>query len=58
MMSISEEILIELKTMSDAQRAQGLDFARFLRQKEAREIEALAENIIEENMEALKELAK
>ena len=58
MMSISEEILIELKTMSDAQRAQVLDFARFLRQKEAREIEALADNIIEENMEALKELAK
>ena len=58
MMSISEEILIELKTMSDAQRAQGLDFARFLRQKEAREIEALADNIIEENMEALKEQAK
>ena len=58
MMSISEEILIELKTMSDAQRAQVLDFARFLRQKEAREIEALADIIIEENMEALKELAK
>ena len=58
MMSISEEILIELKTMSDAQRAQVLDFVRFLRQKEAREIEALADNIIEENMEALKELAK
>lgn len=57
-MSISEEILIELKTMDDTQRAQVLDFARFLKQKEAREIEALTDKIIEENMEALKELAK
>ncbi len=57
-MSVPEQILIELEGMDETQRAQVLDFARFLRRKEECEVDRLADEIIEENAEALKELAK
>lgn len=57
-MGVPEQILIELEGMDETQRAQVLDFARFLRRKEECEVDRLADEIIEENAEALKELAK
>ena len=56
-MSVPEEILMELKEMNDEQRIQVLDFARFLRQKEEREFDRLVDQVIDDNMEALRELA-
>lgn len=57
-MSLPEEIMVEVQAMNDMQKREVLDFARFLRQKEARELDALMDSIIDENMEAFKELAK
>ena len=57
-MSLPEEIMAEVQAMNDMQKREVLDFARFLRQKEARELDALMDSIIDENMEAFKELAK
>ncbi len=57
-MSLPEEIMMEIQAMDDAQRREVLDFARFLRQKEARELDSLMDSIIDENMEAFEELAK
>ncbi|MBR1821635.1 MAG: hypothetical protein IJ769_08440 [Clostridia bacterium] len=57
-MSVPEQIMLELEALDDAQRAQVLDFARFLRQKQERDLYRLADEIIDENMEALRELAK
>ena len=56
-MSVPEEILMELEEMNDEQRVQVLDFARFLRQKEEREFDRLVDQVIDDNMEALRELA-
>ena len=57
-MSLPEEIMVEVQAMNDMQKREVLDFARFLRQKEERELDALMDSIIDENMEAFKELAK
>lgn len=57
-MSLPEEIMAEVQAMNDMQKREVLDFARFLRRKEACELDALMDSIIDENMEAFKELAK
>lgn len=57
-MSVQEELLQELEAMSDAQRAQVLDFARFLRHREQQALDRLVDDIIDQNMEAFEELAK
>ena len=54
-MSVPEEIMVEVQAMNDMQKREVLDF---LRQKEERELDALMDSIIDENMEAFKELAK
>ena len=57
-MSLPEEIMMEVESMTDAQKREVLDFARFLRAKEERELDKLMDEIIDENIEALMELAK
>ena len=57
-MSLPEEIMYELEGMNDLQKKEVLDFARFLKMKEERELDALMDSIIDENLEAFKELAK
>ena len=57
-MSLPEAIMHELKSMSDYQKREVLDFVRFLRMKEERELDALMDSIIDDNLEAFKELAK
>lgn len=57
-MSLPEAIMHELKSMNDHQKQEVLDFVRFLRMKEERELDALMDSIIEDNLEAFKELAK
>lgn len=57
-MSLPEEIMLELEEMDDSQKKEVLDFARFLRMKEERELDALMDRIIKDNLEAFKELAK
>ena len=57
-MSLPEEIMVEVMQMTDAQKAEVLDFVRALRRKEDIDITALMESIVTENEEAFKELAK
>ena len=57
-MSLPEEIMEEIMRMTDAQKAEVLDFARALRRKEDSDMTALMESIVSENEEAFKELAK
>ena len=56
--SLPEEIMVEVMQMTDAQKAEVLDFARALRRKEDSDITALMESIVAENEVAFKELAK
>lgn len=57
-MSLPEEIMYELEGMNDLQKREVLDFVRFLRMKEERELDALMDSIIDDNLEAFMELAK
>ena len=57
-MSLPEEIMLEVESMNDAQKREVLDFARFLRAKEEQELDSLMDELIDENIEALRELAK
>lgn len=57
-MSLPEEIMQEVESMNDAQKREVLDFARFLRAKEEQELDNLMDELIDENIEALMELAK
>ena len=57
-MSLPEEIMVEVMQMTDAQKAEVLNYARALRQKEDSDISALMQSVVSENEEAFKELAK
>ena len=57
-MSLPEEIMSEIEFMNDMQKREVLDFARYLRMKEEKELDALMDRLIDENIEALEELAK
>ena len=57
-MSLSEEIMVEVMRMTDAQKAEVLNYARALRQKEDSDISALMQSVVSENEEAFQELAK
>ena len=57
-MSLPEEIMREVESMNDTQKREVLDFARYLRMKEERELDHLMDHLIDENIEALMELAK
>ena len=57
-MDLTEAIMNEVKCLNDDQKKEVLDFVCALRLKEERELDALMDRIIEENLEAFKELAK
>jgi len=57
-MSMSEKIMNELETLNDEQKREVLDFMRSLREDEEKALDALMDEIIDENLEALEELAK
>ena len=57
-MGLPEQIMLELEEMNDNQKREVLDFVRFLRMKKQRERERTMDRLIDENLEALWELAK
>lgn len=57
-MGLPEQIMLELEEMNDNQKREVLDFVRFLRMKEQRDLERTMDSLIDENLEALLELAK
>ena len=57
-MELMEEILKEIEKLDEAGKRSVLEFARRLRVEEEAELDALMDMIIDENYEALQELAK
>jgi len=57
-MSLTEKVLQEFQKLSDTRKNEVIDFIEYLRLKEEKELDELMDLGIEENMEALKELAK
>lgn len=57
-MTLVERIAAEASLIPEQAQRQLLDFAMFLKQKENEAIEADMDKIIEDNLPALKELAK
>ena len=56
--SLHEQIVLEVMQMTDAQKAEVLEFAKALRRKDDRDITALMKSIVAENEVAFKDLAK
>ncbi len=57
-MTLIERIAEETRSMPEQVQRQVLDFALFLKQREQKALETDMDNVIDENLEALKELAK
>ena len=57
-MSIPERILEQAKDLPESAQQQVLDFALFLRYKELAQLDAAMDKVIDENIEALRALAK
>ena len=57
-MTLVEQITEEARTLPIHTQQQVLDFMQFLKQKEAQQFVAEVDALIEENLPALKELAK
>ncbi len=57
-MSLAEILLFNFQKLPDDKQKQVVDFVEFLRDKQKKELESMMDDIIDENKEALLELAK
>jgi len=57
-MSLAEKLVKDFETLPEIQKREVIDFVEFLQQKNQREMEKLMDMVIDENVEALKELSK
>ncbi|MBU3190306.1 hypothetical protein K9O30_01750 [Clostridium bowmanii] len=57
-MSLADKIYEEVQKLSEAKQAEIIDFIEFVKSKEKKEHLKIAEDFINDNIEALKELAK
>jgi Asp-tRNA(Asn)/Glu-tRNA(Gln) amidotransferase B subunit len=57
-MTLAEKLLKEFETLNENHQTEVIDFVEFLKMREEKRIEKMMDDIITENMEALKELAK
>ena len=57
-MTLADKLIEEFEKLPEEKKIQVIDFVEFLKEKEKRNIEALMDDVIGENLEALKELAK
>jgi uncharacterized protein YfbU (UPF0304 family) len=56
--TLAEKLLKEFEQLTEEKKKEVIDFVEFIKVKEQREIEKLMDTIIDENKEALEELAK
>jgi len=56
-MSLEEKLLMEFKTLPDDKKAEVIDFIEFLQAK-SRKLESMMDAVIDDNLDALNELAK
>lgn len=57
-MSLAEKLIEGFEQLSDEKKKEVIDFVEFLKIKEKKEKVELMDSLIDENQEALKELAK
>lgn len=57
-MTLAQRLVNEFEALTDNQKLEVIDFVEFLKQKNQKTIENLMDEVIFENEEALKELAK
>ncbi len=57
-MTLAQKLVNEFEALTDNQKMEVIDFVEFLKQKNEKMIENLMDEVIFENEEALKELAK
>jgi hypothetical protein len=57
-MSLAEKLIGEFNELPDDEKQEVIDFVEFLKQRKDRDISNLMDEIIDDNIEALKELAK
>ncbi|MEG0848028.1 MAG: hypothetical protein RSF92_12810 [Niameybacter sp.] len=57
-MTLAQKLVNEFEELTDNQKMEVIDFVEFLKQKNNKMIENLMDEVIFENEEALKELAK
>lgn len=57
-MNLAEKLLNDFNTLSEDKKLEVLDFVEFLKQKKEAELDTLMDDVIDNNLEALKELAK
>ncbi len=57
-MTLAEKLLKEFEQLTEEKKQEVIDFVEFIKTKDQREIETLMETVINENREALEELAK
>tara|TARA_Y100001933_G_C18904419_1_gene523910 strand:+ start:527 stop:700 length:174 start_codon:yes stop_codon:yes gene_type:complete len=57
-MTLSEKLIKEFEDLTPVHQSEVVDFIEFLRLKESNNIENLMDQVINDNLEALEELAK
>ena len=57
-MRLAEKLVQEFEKLPEDKKKEVIDFVEFLKQKDRKDKQALMDSIIDENAEALKELAK
>ncbi len=57
-MRLAEKLVQEFEKLPEEKKKEVIDFVEFLKQKDRKDKQALMDSIIDENAEALKELAK
>lgn len=57
-MTLAEKLLMNFEELSEVQKNEVIDFVEFLKIKNKKNIDRLMDEVIMENEEALKELAK
>ncbi|MEA4960260.1 DUF2281 domain-containing protein [Lutispora sp.] len=57
-MRLAEKLVQEFEKLPEEKKKEVIDFVEFLKQKDKKDKQALMDGIIDENAEALRELAK
>ncbi len=57
-MTLSEKLVKEFEELNPNHQNEVIDFVEFLKARESKNIENLMDQVIDDNLEALKELAK
>ena len=57
-MTLSEKLIQEFENLNPNHQNEVIDFVEFLKTRESKDIENMMDQVIDDNFEALKELAK